>query len=926
MSFLEILRTIVIGPLELVFEIIFAVANRTIGHPGLAIIVLSLIINILVLPLYKRADAMQEEARNVEEKLQKGIAHIKKSFSGDEKMMILQTYYRQNNYKPTSALKGSVSLLLEIPFFMAAYHFLSNLEILNGVSFGPIMDLGAPDGLVVIGNITVNLLPVIMTIINVVSSAIYLKGFPLKTKIQLYAMAAFFLVFLYESPSCLVFYWTLNNVFSLVKNIFYKIKNPKKIINMLSSVVGILMILFGAILFTSFSMRKKVLFLVIGLLMQGPLILSFHKDKINVCLKYSKADSKILVLASLFLAVLTGGLIPSTFIAASPLEFVDMTYFYNPLWYVVNALSLSIGTFFVWTRVFYWLANEKGKYYFEIIISVLTVVMLVNYLFFGTNLGIISSNLQYENGFSFTLKEQFVNLVVLGVLAIIIYKFMLKYKKNVPLILMVAVLAISGMSIWNVVSVNKDVNAVIQNQRVQNDEPPSFQLSKNGKNVVVIMFDRAMGEYAPYIFKEKPELKEKFAGFTYYANTISFGGATNLATPALFGGYEYTPVELNKRSSESLVSKHNEALKVMPVIFEQNGYEVTVCDPAYANYQNIPDLSIFDEYPNIKAYNTYGYYSTTERVEAKISNNRRNFFCFGVMKTMPLCVQETIYNGGRYNIAAYSEESDDIAVQTVEGTSKAMGISDTFMKSYEVLVNLPTMTNVTENEVNTFMYMVNDTTHEPMLLQTPTYEPQIVVDNTTYDKENQARFVVDGKTLKMETSLQAIHYHANMATYLKLGEWFDYLRENEVYDNTRIIIVSDHGRHLEHFSELSLETPEDSTIDLESFYPLLMVKDFGENEFSTSQEFMTNADVPTIATQDIAEDIINPFTGNPINNLEKTAHEQFITTSSKWDISKENNGNVFLPSTWLSVKDNLWDITNWNFYDKEIVLDSHSIR
>ena len=185
MSILSILSTLFIGPLKLIFEIIFGVANRFVSNPGLAIIFLSLAMNILVLPLYKRADAMQEEARDTEAKLKAGVDHIKKTFSGDERMMMLQAYYRQNNYKPTSSLNGSVSLLLEIPFFMAAYQFLSHLDILNGVSFGPIADLGAPDGLIVVAGFTVNLLPVLMTFINVISSAIYLKGFPLKTKIQL---------------------------------------------------------------------------------------------------------------------------------------------------------------------------------------------------------------------------------------------------------------------------------------------------------------------------------------------------------------------------------------------------------------------------------------------------------------------------------------------------------------------------------------------------------------------------------------------------------------------------------------------------------------------------------------------------------------------------------------------------------------------
>jgi YidC/Oxa1 family membrane protein insertase len=239
MSFLNILDTLLLGPLKLVFEIIYVVANRFLNHPGLSIIVLSLIMNILVLPLYRRADAMQEQARDIDAKLRDGVAHIKKTFSGDERMMILQTYYRQNHYKPTDALNGSVSLLLEVPFFMAAYQFLSNLKMLDGVSLGPIADLAAPDGLITIGALSINLLPILMTAVNVVSSAIYLKGFPLKTKIQLYGMAAFFLVFLYTSPSGLVFYWTLNNVFSLVKTIFYKLKNPKKVLTILISAVGV---------------------------------------------------------------------------------------------------------------------------------------------------------------------------------------------------------------------------------------------------------------------------------------------------------------------------------------------------------------------------------------------------------------------------------------------------------------------------------------------------------------------------------------------------------------------------------------------------------------------------------------------------------------------------------------------------------------
>ena len=924
MSFFTMLETLLIGPLKLIFEVIFDLANRLIGHPGLAIIVLSLVMNILVLPLYKRADAMQEEARDTEEKLRAGVEHIKKTFSGDERMMILQTYYRQNNYKPTSALNGSVSLLLEIPFFMAAYQFLSHLEVLNGVSLGPITDLGAPDGLLVIGGLTINLLPVIMTLVNMVSSAIYLKGFPLKTKIQLYAMALFFLVFLYTSPSGLVFYWTLNNVFSLVKNIFYKVRNPQKKLRVLTSVAGFLMLIFGILIYDTDSLKRRAFLIALGILLQIPLLLPKVKDRVIIPRRESRPNRKAFFLGTVFLTVLVGLLIPSTFIAASPQEYVDISYFHNPLWYIVSTLCLSAGTFLIWMRVFYWLANSEGKAVFDKLIWIMCGIMLVNYMFFGTDLGIITSNLQYENGLVFSLKEQLVNVLVLAVVAVVMYIFMMKLQKATAMVLLTAIIALGGMSVVNMITINGSVKEISSHRTLQDEELPAFQLSKTGKNVVIIMLDRAMGEYIPYLFNEKPELKEQYAGFTYYANTISFGGYTNFGTPGLFGGYEYTPVEMNKRSSEPLVLKHNEALKVMPVLFSENEYDVTVFDPVYASYQEIPDLTIFDDYQNIKSYITKGKFSGKEQKEAVIQNNRRNFFCFSIMKTVPLFCQSVVYDDGRYNQASLMNTESIYSTQTIDSMSKASGLSTLFMEPYNVLCNLPYMTTITEEKTNTYMSLVNDLTHEPMLLQEPDYTPSQEVDNTEYDMASGDRFTVDGRTIIVENPRQMIHYQTNMATYLQLGKWFDYLRENDVYDNTRIILVSDHGKDLAQFDELLVDDGKNETIDLEFYYPLLMMKDFDSREFTTSYEFMTNADVPTLATKDIIDDPCNPFTGTPINSNEKTAHEQYVIMSREWDVD-ENNGNTFLPAKWASVKDNIWDLNNWTFYEGDMILNEHAV-
>jgi membrane protein insertase Oxa1/YidC/SpoIIIJ len=57
-----------------------------------------------------------------------------------------------------------------------------------------------------------------MTFVNIISSYIYAANLGKNDKVQLWMLALLFLVLLYNSPSALVFYWTLNNIFSLVKN------------------------------------------------------------------------------------------------------------------------------------------------------------------------------------------------------------------------------------------------------------------------------------------------------------------------------------------------------------------------------------------------------------------------------------------------------------------------------------------------------------------------------------------------------------------------------------------------------------------------------------------------------------------------------------------------------------------------------------
>ena len=42
-----------------------------------------------------------------------------------------------------------------------------------------------------------------------------------------------------------------------------------------------------------------------------------------------------------------------------------------------------------------------------------------------------------------------------------------------------------------------------------------------------------------------------------------------------------------------------------------------------------------------------------------------------------------------------------------------------------------------------------------------------------------------------------------------------------------------------------------------------------------------------------------------------------------WDVNT-NNGNTFLPAKWAKVTNSFWDLSNWSFYNQEIVLADHA--
>jgi len=839
----EILYNIIIMPLIYIYEIIFSIMNDIFHNPGIAIIGVSLTVQFMVLPLYKRADEMQKAERDKQKAMEKWVKHIKKTFKGDEKMMMLQTYYYEMEYKPIYALKGSLPLLLQIPFFMAAYSFLSNLSLLQGRGFLLIEDMSKQDQLISLFGISINILPILMTVINIISGYIYTKGFPVKEKIQLYLMAVLFLFILYRSPSGLVLYWTMNNAFSLAKNIVAKYRPAKK-------------------------ERHKVM---------------FEKDN-------QSEIKKIYYLSVFVLFILCGLNIPASVIVTSPMEFIGFNV--GPIDLLIYSACVYFGLFFAWLGLIYYMLSDKHKYYISYVIATVAGVSVADFLLFGKNYGLINPDFIYNQGISGNIVEMLVNIGIVAIIVIVVLYLIKRRLKVLDFLFKIIVATLLVTLVGEVYIIKSDMAdaEIISEKNDISDMDTVYKLSKNGQNVVVIMLDRAISQYIPFFLEEKPELMDIYEGFTYYPNTVSYGMGTNSTTPALFGGYEYTPYRLNQREDELMSDKHDEALLVMPRLFSDAGYNVVVTDPPYAGYSEIPDISIYDEIDNVTAYNLNGMYTSQDEqliMKSNVKQQKRNMIFYSMFRCAPVAVQKTIYDEGEYHSA-----------------DSYYYVIDLFLGWYSILENLSNITDIADDYTNNLLLIQNSSTHVPTLFDY-NYKPLVKGKSVTYDT-----LVCNGRSCRFETKEHIKMYQVNMASLLVIGEWLEYLKMNDVYDNTRIIIVSDHGWPTEQFDNNYLG--EDLSIDC--YNPVLLYKDFNSRDFRVSDDFMTNADVSIMATDGLV-DAINPFSGNNIAEMCDKNDSVVVSASQDWRITTGNKLNI-TDDEWLQIKDNVFDPSNWLKYEK----------
>jgi hypothetical protein len=565
----------------------------------------------------------------------------------------------------------------------------------------------------------------------------------------------------------------------------------------------------------------------------------------------------------------------------------------------------AAGFFLFWFLAIYFFFSKNAKSTLALLLYILSAAALINTFVFVGDYGYLSQLLIFTNPreLNFNPLPFIFNLFTLAGVAVLCVILALSKRKTAFYSIQAAlIISLTTAGIVNLVKIKTDFSKIDPGNSEKigaasysdSVSKPVYYFSQTGKNVIVIMLDRAVSGYAPYIFEERPDLQESFRGFTWYPNCVSLGPATILGVPQLFGGYDYAPDKIQEQDGRPLVKKWNESLLVLPRLFSENGFYVTVTDPPLINFEPPGDLSIYSDYPNIYAEYLHGKfiesclkkYPDTKLLDLAVVLKYK-LMRFSFFRMSPFLFRKIIYDYGTWmDMSRFTPGTEGVTISTMDNYSK--------------LDALPEITKIDDAYVNTYTVIENDLTHEPAFFQAPDYTPSDPVTNfgsSPFADENQ--------------------YHASMATLVLLGKWFDYLKQNKVYDNTRIIISSDHGFMSDtKLPNFILPTGK----PLSALNILLLVKDFSDgvaeetDGVKTDYTLMSHADVPYLAAKDITE-AVNPFTQNSLfynkdRGLTITTSDRAgapDVTRYKWNLS---------PNAWLRVHDNIFDPNNWEKAEK----------
>lgn len=187
--------------------------HELLGNWGLAIILLTVMVKVVLLPLTHRAMANGEKMREVQLRLKPALDEINAKYVADPQLKQQKTmeFYQKEGINPLESLSGCLPMLLQLPIWTALFKTLQTSYDLYGESFAVWSDLTHKD--------PTYLLPLALGATMIITQRLQPQMTTDKTQLFMFQwlMPVFFSAIMMNYPSGLSLYIFTNNLLSIVQ-------------------------------------------------------------------------------------------------------------------------------------------------------------------------------------------------------------------------------------------------------------------------------------------------------------------------------------------------------------------------------------------------------------------------------------------------------------------------------------------------------------------------------------------------------------------------------------------------------------------------------------------------------------------------------------------------------------------------------------